>query len=163
MNRPTTEQSDIDMAATTTEHAVVTPAATEQPDAGTFATEQSDRTVTAGAAGSTASMNPANAIDLPTMLLVARRSLTGEIHVEFNNGMWWVIPDELADGILNQWMHGAKQVSFVWDWQGTRTGSFQCNGKETSFNRYIIDFQTMQQRNIDNDRTRRVKVICVLR
>ena len=108
-------------------------------------------------------MNPANAIDLQTMLLVARRSLTWEIHVEFNNGMWWVMPDDLADGILNQRMHGAEQVSFVWDWQDTRTGSFQLNGEETSFNRYIIDFQTMQQRNIDNDRMRRVKVICVLR
>ena len=163
MNRLATEQSDIDMASTATELAMATLAATEQPDAGTFATEQSDRTVTAGAAGSTASMTPANVIDLQTMLLVARRSLTWEIHVEFNNGMWWVMPDELADGILNQWMHGAEQVSFVWDWQDTRTGSFQLNGEETSFNRYIIDFQTMQQRNIDNDRMRRVKVICVLR
>ena len=39
MNRMTTEQSDINMASTAREHA------TEQPDAGTFATEQSDCSV----------------------------------------------------------------------------------------------------------------------
>ena len=36
-----------------------------------------------------------------------------EIHVEFNNGMWWAMPHELSDGILNQYNNGAQQVSFV--------------------------------------------------
>ena len=86
-----------------------------------------------------------------------------EIHVEFSNDMWWAMPHELADSILETWTNGAQQVSFIWNWQGTRTGSYQPNGADTSINRYIIDFDTMQQRNIDNDRTRKVKVVCVLR
>ena len=86
-----------------------------------------------------------------------------EIHVEFNNGMWWAMPRDLSDPILNQWTTGARQVSFVWDWGETRKGSYRPDGAETSHNRYIIDFDSMQQRNIDNDRRRTVKVVAVLR
>ena len=86
-----------------------------------------------------------------------------EIHMEFNNGMWWAMPHQLSDAILQQWRNGAQQVSFVWDWGNTRAGSFELHGEETSINRYIIDFNTLRQRNIDNDRTRRVKVVHVLR
>ena len=59
--------------------------------------------------------------------------------------------------------NGAVQVSFVWDWEDTRTGSYQCNGEETSRSRYIIKFQTMLQRNTDKNRTRRVQVVCIRR
>ena len=86
-----------------------------------------------------------------------------EIHVAFNNDMWWAMPHELSDSILQKWTNGAQQVSFIWDWQDTRKGSYQPNDEETSINRYIIDFDTMFQRNVDNDRTRKVKVVCVLR
>ena len=88
---------------------------------------------------------------------------TWEIHVEFNNGMWWAMPHDLSDGILNQWLNGAQQVSFVWNWEETRRGSYRPDGAETSVNRYIIDFDIMQQRNIDNGRTRKVQVVGVLR
>jgi hypothetical protein len=91
------------------------------------------------------------------------RDLQMEIHVAFNNGMWWAMPHELSNGILEQWHNGAQEVSFIWDWHGTRPGSYQTDGANTSLNRYIIDFGTMQQRNIDNNRTRRVKVVYVLR
>ena len=89
--------------------------------------------------------------------------LQWEIHVEFDNGMWWAMPHDLSDPIVNEWMKGAQQVSFVWDWGKTRKGSYRPDGAETSHNRYIIDFDSMQQRNIDNDRTRTVKVVAVLR
>ena len=86
-----------------------------------------------------------------------------EIHVSFNNGMWWAMPHELSDPILQQWTHGAQQVSFIWDWKAARKGSYQPDGAETSINRYIIDFDTMYQRNTDKDRMRQVKVVSVLR
>lgn len=89
--------------------------------------------------------------------------LQWEIHVEFNNGMWWAMPHDLSDPILNEWMKGAQQVSFVWDWGETRKGSYRPDGAETSHNRYIIDFDSMEQRNLDNDRRRTVKVVAVLR
>ena len=90
--------------------------------------------------------------------------LKWEIHVDFNNGMWWAMPHELSDGIVREWMKGAQQVSFVWDWGKTRKGSYTTpDGEETSLNRYTIDFASMKQRNDDNNRTRTVKVVAVLR
>ena len=86
-----------------------------------------------------------------------------EIHVEFNNGMWWAMPHWLSDPILCTWTSGYQIVSFVWDWKGTRTGSYQPNGVATPYSRYTIDFSLMQQRNSDNGRTRNIKVLCVLR
>ena len=86
-----------------------------------------------------------------------------EIQVSFNNDMWWAMPQELSDAILEQWTHGAQQVGYIWDWKTTRLGSYQPGGAQTSINRYIIDFDTMYQRNLDNNRTRKVKVVCVLR
>ena len=108
------------------------------------------------------SATPVTHVDLPPNAATMLERLRQEIHVEFNNDMWWVMPDELSGAILNEWKNGALQVSFVWDWGDSRTGSYECNGEETSLSRYIIDFQTMMQRNTDNNRTRRVKVVCVL-
>ena len=85
-----------------------------------------------------------------------------EIHVSFNNDMWWAMPHELSDPILQQWTHGAQQVSFIWDWKAARKGSYQPDGAETSINRYIIDFDTMYQRNTDNNRMRKVKIVEVI-
>ena len=86
-----------------------------------------------------------------------------EIQVSFKNDMWWAMPQELSDSILEQWTHGAQQVSFIWDWGTSRLGSYQPGGAQTSINRYIIDFDTMYQRNVDNGRTRKAKVVCILR
>ena len=88
---------------------------------------------------------------------------TEHIQVEFNNGMWWAMPRFHSQPILEEYFHGAQQVSFIWDWQGSRKGSYKLDEADTSINRYIIDFDTMLQRNIDNNRTRKVKVVCVLR
>ena len=85
-----------------------------------------------------------------------------EIHVEFNNGMWWAMPHDLSDAILEQWTNGAHQVSVIWGWQATRKGSYQPNGADTSISRCIIHFDTMRQSNIGNDRTRKVQVVYIL-
>ena len=84
-----------------------------------------------------------------------------ELHVEYKS--WWTMPKFLSDDILAQWIGGAEFVSFIWDWKDTRVGSYRPEGAETSINRYIIDFSTMRQRNLDNNRTRRVKIVAVLR
>ena len=86
-----------------------------------------------------------------------------EILVEFNNDMWWMMPHELSGPIVEQWRSGATHCSYVWNWHGTRQGSYQPEGAQTDINRYIIDFTTMTQRNIDNDRTRTIRVVCDLR
>ena len=146
----------------------VTRSATEQPDVNMTqaemtrsASEQPDVTGPAGPAGQTDSTGSAQAGNPGTLPSVT--SMQWEIHVDFNNGMWWAMPHELSDGILNQYNNGAQQVSFVWNWDGTRWGSYQPDGADTSLSRYSIDFDTMHQRNIDNGRARKVKVVCVIR
>ena len=90
-------------------------------------------------------------------------NLKWEIHVESKNGTWWAMPQVLSDAIVHAWTRGAQLVSYVWDWGDTRTGSYRPKDAATTCNRYMIDFDTMLQRNVDNDRTRKVKVVCVLR
>ena len=84
-----------------------------------------------------------------------------EIHVEFNNCMWWAMPHGLSDQILDKW--AKVLVTHVWDWGDTRSGSHRQNGAATTFHRYMIGFTTTQQRNLDNERSRMVKVVCFLR
>ena len=147
--------------------------ATEQPAAeaemAANATEHGLQLVSAGPAGSA---GPDHGMDFQTVQLVqwlmllrfdASTQMKMEIHVAFNDGMWWAMPHDLSDSILEKLHNGAQQVSFIWDWHDTRQGSFQPDGADTSINRYIIDFDTMQQRNIDNNRTRKVKVVYVVR
>jgi len=152
VTRSSTEQPDVTMAAVgppmTHGSTVTTWSATEQPGVIVPA-------VPAVTLGPTPNLEM-----LPQVLSTP---MQWEIYVEFNNDMWWAMPHHLSDGIVDQWLRGAQQVSFVWDWGDTRKGSFQLGGAATSVNRYIIDFDTMQQRNVDNDRTRKVKVVCLLR
>ena len=141
-----------------------TRSATEQPDIDM----DSSVAVRAHPAGPSGSIGPVN---LGTLPLVTE--MKWEIHVDFSdsvleqweihNDMWWAMPHELSDSILEQWTNGARQVSFIWDWHATRKGSYKPNGEDTSINRCIINFDTMHQHNIDNGRTRKVKVVCVLR
>ena len=52
---------------------------------------------------------------------------------------------------------------FVWNWGRARWGSYKVNGVFTTLSRYIINFDTMHQCNIDNGRTRKVKIVRVVR
>ena len=86
-----------------------------------------------------------------------------EIHVQFNNGMWWAMPRELSEQLLEVWRGGENQGSYVWDWGRARLGSYvDPNGEATSMNRYVIDFAAMLQRNTDNNRTRAIRIVQVL-
>ena len=143
-----------------------TRSATEQPDVDM----DSSLAVPAGPPGPTGSAteqtNPArdSSLAVPAGPTVSTGPQSKwEIQVSFNNDMWWAMPQELSDAILEQWTYGAQQVGYIWDWKTTRLGSYQPGGAQTSINRYIIDFDTMYQRNLDNNRMRKVKVVCVLR
>ena len=86
-----------------------------------------------------------------------------EIHVQFNHGMWWAMPRELSEQLLEVWRGGENQGSYVWDWGGARLGSYvDPEGEATSLNRYVIDFAAMRQRNTDNHRTRAIRIVQVL-
>lgn len=149
MTGSATEQLDVDMDSSL-------PAPAGQPGPTGSATEQPYSKNDSGLGNCPA--RPPDAI-----VLVPHGTLKWEIRVSFNNDMWWAMPHELSDPILQEWQQGAQQVSFIWDWKNARKGSYQPDGAETSINRYIIDFDTMQQRNTDNNRIRKVQVVGVLR
>jgi hypothetical protein len=90
------------------------------------------------------------------------RSDTLRIQVEFNNGMWWEMPQELYAQLLQKYREDYAEATFVWDWGGTRDGSWAPDGETTTLNRYVIDFRTMIQRNLDNGRTRRVRFVYIV-
>ena len=81
--------------------------------------------------------------------------------VAFRNGMWWSMPETLSRCLYDICNSGIPCASYTWDWHETRAGSFQLHGEETSINRYILDFHTMEQRNIDNNRRRSVRLVWV--
>ena len=84
------------------------------------------------------------------------------IEVAFSKGMWWSIPQEMSAELFAKFKAG-QDAGYTWDWGDSREGSWIPDGEETSINRYIIDVETMCQRNVENDRTRKVKMVCVFR
>ena len=54
-----------------------------------------------------------------------------------------------------------EDVGYTWDWGNSRYGSWVTDGEVTSINRYVIDFNTWEQRNLDNDRRRSVRLVWV--
>ena len=80
--------------------------------------------------------------------------------VAFHHGMWWSIPAAISQEIYEKYKAN-EDVCYTWDWGDTRAGSFELEGEMTSINRYVIDFTTWEQRNIDNDRRRAVRLVWV--
>ena len=90
--------------------------------------------------------------------------LQWEIHVEFANDMWWAMPHELSERILNEWKQGCREVSFVWNGGKRRVTTLHERLVTTLHpDAYTINFETMKQRNDDSRNMRTVKVVAVLR
>ena len=82
------------------------------------------------------------------------------IEVAFKGGMWWSIPPWLSMPLYEKYVEGQDAV-YTWDWAESRTGSWVNDGEETSINRYVIDFNAMEQKNIDNGRLRTIRIAWV--
>jgi len=78
----------------------------------------------------------------------------------FKNDMWWSIPEEDSLKIYQQYIQG-NNASYVWDWGESRTGSYAPEGEETTYNRYIIDFDKWEQCNLDSGTRRSVRLVFV--
>ena len=83
------------------------------------------------------------------------------IEVAFNNDMWWSIPQVMSQGLYERYLHGEQDIGYTWDWGERRTGSYVHDGQDTSINRYILDFDAREQRNLDNGRRRTIRVVWV--
>ena len=82
------------------------------------------------------------------------------LEVAFRQDMWWSLPREMSQSIFDLFVAGENAV-YTWDWGGTRSGSWQPDGAATPINRYVINFDDMVQRNLDNDRMRSVRFVWV--
>ena len=83
------------------------------------------------------------------------------IEVAFNNDMWWSIPQVMSQGLWEKYLRGEEDIGYTWDWGERRTGSYVHDGQDTSINRYILDFDAREQRNLDNGRRRTIRVVWV--
>ena len=63
--------------------------------------------------------------------------------VAFDSGMWWSIPPALSQELYDKYMTGGD-------------ASYTCEKRS-----YVLDFETMEQRNIANDRRRSIRLIWV--
>ena len=109
--------------------------------------------------------NPPLAFDAATERVINDQLMQSSqlrIQVEFNNGMWWEMPLQLSSELLEKKRQDFEEAAFVWDWGDTREGSFAPDGEKTSVNRYVLNFRTMRQHNMDNERTRRARIVHIV-
>ena len=73
-----------------------------------------------------------------------------ELHVKDTNGMWWPMPRDLSDRLLDSWRSEEKlKTLYVGNWEGAR-------------NVYVIDFATMRQRNTRTNCELSIKIVEVV-
>ena len=80
--------------------------------------------------------------------------------VAFRNDMWWSIPASMSAALYEKYTNN-EDPGYTWDWGDARIGSWAPDEEETSINRYVIDFRAWEQRNIDNNRRRSVRLVWV--
>ena len=79
-------------------------------------------------------------------------SMIPVIEIAFRNDMWWSLPVNMSQQLYDRFQPNETDIGYTWDWGNTRAGSWAPDGQETSINRYLPDFETMQQRNLDNNK-----------
>ena len=83
------------------------------------------------------------------------------VEVAFQHDKWWSIPQQASAELYAKWENGENAV-YTWDWgEGGRAGSWRQDGEETRISRYMIDFATGVQTNLDNQRKRSVRIVWV--
>ena len=83
------------------------------------------------------------------------------MEVAFKNGMWWALPQDMSQQLVDKYRAGEVNIGYTWDWGSSRTGSWKHNDGETCINRYMLNFEEGIQRNIDNNRHRTMRIVWV--
>ena len=82
---------------------------------------------------------------------IAVRPAVPIFEVAFKHDMWRSMPADLSQQLYERY-ESDEDVVYCWDWGNSRYGSWAPEGNVTSISRYVIDFTTWAQRNLDNDR-----------
>ena len=75
----------------------------------------------------------------------------------YGKGMWWSMPQQMSAEIYNKHMSG-ENAAYTWDSGDSSQGSGQPDADHTFLNRYILDFEAMEQMNMDTNRKRSVRI-----
>ena len=83
------------------------------------------------------------------------------IEVAYRYYRWWSLPQETSAQLYATFVSNRDAV-YTWDWgPDGRIGSWTPNGQQTHISRYKMDFINNIQTNIDNGRTRSIRIIWV--
>ena len=88
------------------------------------------------------------------ILVLQRAAYTPIIEIAFRNGKWWSLPAPMSQQLYDKYIANEQNIGYTWDWGDPHTGSRSPEGEETSINRYSLDFNSMEQTNMDNNRKR---------
>ena len=84
------------------------------------------------------------------------------IEIAFPNDKWWQLPKWMSDRLLTKYQANEIDVGYTWDWGDERNGSWRPDDETTtSINRYLLNFETWEQTNIDNQRKRTFRIAWV--
>ena len=82
------------------------------------------------------------------------------IEIAYPKNMWWSLPRETSAAILEETKTNTI-VAFVWDWGNESQGTFRPEGKATGQSRYVLNFSTHTQTNLDTKFVRSFRVAMV--
>jgi hypothetical protein len=84
------------------------------------------------------------------------------IEIAFRNGLWWQLPKWMSNQLLGKYQANEQDIGYTWDWGDARNGSWRPDDETTtSINRYLLNFETWEQTNIDNQRKRTFRIAWV--
>jgi len=90
-----------------------------------------------------------------------KQPLVPIVEVAYRHGQWWSIAGEIAQMILEK-MRNGENALYTYDWgPDGREGSWRPEGQNTTINRYVIDFNSMTQMNLDSKHMRSIRIAYV--
>ena len=85
------------------------------------------------------------------------------IEIAYRAAMWWSLPADTSKELYDKYLADEQGIGYVWDWGDARPGSYiNPEGENTTLSRYGLDFNRMQQTNLDNNRMRSFRIVWVL-
>ena len=104
LNTIATEHGEYCLVSSATQHVIEHAAVfANHADGIATASEQVEHMVVSARSDAHVSADLATDVHLQANAREILMRLRQEIHVEFNNGMWWVMPDDFFRGILSEW------------------------------------------------------------
>ena len=84
------------------------------------------------------------------------------VQVSYHDHFWWDLPSPLSEQIVEKKQEGCVEASYVWDWGDKKKGTWKLEGAATSFSRYMINFNSMTQRNLDSSDCDHVRLVRIM-